>query len=64
VVRNSRNGELFCSFTPAVSPSALRAIRSTIRDLNIRRLTQRSLADIASKLNPLLSVRPEGSRVI
>ena len=38
VVRNSRNGELFCSFTPAVSPSALRAIRSTIRDLNIRRL--------------------------
>jgi RNA-directed DNA polymerase len=54
VVRNSRNGELFCSFTPAVSPSALKAIRSTVRDLNIRQLTQRSLADIASRLNPLL----------
>src|SRR6202045_2779935 len=55
VVRNSRNNELFCSFTPAVSPSALKAIRSTVRDLNIRQRTQRSLDDIARKLNPLLS---------
>src|SRR4030095_1056019 len=54
VVRNSRNGELFCSFTPAVSPSALKAIRSTVRDLNIPQLTQRARADIASRLNPLL----------
>src|ERR1700726_2780854 len=54
VVRSSRNNELFCSFTPAVSPSALKAIRSTVRDLNIRQLTQRSLDDIAKKLNPLL----------
>jgi RNA-directed DNA polymerase len=30
-VRSSRNNELFCSFTPAVSPSALKAIRSTVR---------------------------------
>ncbi len=54
VVRSSRNNELFCSFSPAVSPSALKAMRSTIRDLNIRQLTQRSLVDIACKLNPLL----------
>jgi len=54
VVRSSRNKELFCSFTPAVSPSALKAIRSTVRDLNIRRLTVRSLDDIAHVLNPLL----------
>ncbi len=54
VVRSSRNNELFCSFTPAVSPSALKAMRSTVRDLNIRQLTQRSLDDIARKLNPLL----------
>jgi RNA-directed DNA polymerase len=54
VVRSSRNSELFCSFTPAVSPSALKAIRATVRDLNIRQLTQRSLVDIARKLNPLL----------
>ena len=54
LVRSSRNNELFCSFTPAVSPSALKAIRSTVRDLNIRQLTQRSLDDVARQLNPLL----------
>jgi RNA-directed DNA polymerase len=53
-VRSSRNNELFCSFTPAVSPSALKTIRSMVRDLNIRQRTQRSLDDIASMLNPLL----------
>ncbi len=54
MVRSSRDNELFCSFTPAVSPSALKAIRSTVRDLNIRQQTQRSLDDIARMLNPLL----------
>ena len=53
-VRNSRSGEPFCSFTPAVSPSALKTMRSTIRGLNIRRLTVRSLDDISRALNPLL----------
>ena len=41
-------------FTPAVSSTALKAMRAAIRDLNIRRSTQVSLADIARKLNPLL----------
>jgi group II intron reverse transcriptase/maturase len=54
MVRSSRNNQLFCSFTPAVSPAALKAVRSTVRDLNIRQLTQRSLDEIAKKLNPLL----------
>jgi RNA-directed DNA polymerase len=54
VVKSSRNGELFCSFTPAVSPSSLKAIRSKVRDLNIRQITVRSLDDIARMLNPLL----------
>jgi group II intron reverse transcriptase/maturase len=54
MVRSSRNNELFCSFTPAVSPSALKAMRSTVRDLNIRQRTQRALDDIARMLNPLL----------
>jgi RNA-directed DNA polymerase len=53
-VRNSRSGEPFCSFTPAVSPTALKAMRSTVRDLSIRRLTVRSLDDISRVLNPLL----------
>src|SRR5271165_6088627 len=49
-------GTMNCSAAspPAVSPSALKAMRSTVRDLNIRQLTQRSLDDIARKLNPLL----------
>jgi hypothetical protein len=41
-------------FTPAVSPAALKTMRAAIRDLNIRRQTHVSLADIAQKLNPLL----------
>jgi hypothetical protein len=45
---------MFCGFNPAVSPSALKTMRSTIRDLNIRRQTQLSLADIARTLNPLV----------
>jgi RNA-directed DNA polymerase len=44
----------FCGFTPAVSTSAMKAMRQTIRDLNIRHQTQRSLQDIAQLLNPLL----------
>jgi RNA-directed DNA polymerase len=54
MVTSSRNGELFCSFTPAVSSSALKAMRATIRDLNIRQRTQMSLEEIAAELNPLL----------
>ena len=41
-------------FTPAVSPAALKAMRATIRDLKIRRQTQRTLGDVAQMLNPLL----------
>lgn len=50
----NRNGKLFCSFSPAVSPSAIKSMRETIRDLNIRRRTDASLADIARKVNPIL----------
>jgi RNA-directed DNA polymerase len=53
-VKSVRNNRLFCGFTPAVSVSALKAMRATIRELNIRRQTQRSLSDIAELLNPLL----------
>ena len=49
-----QSGQLICGFTPAVSPSALNTMRATIRDLDIRRGTQVSLADIARKINPLL----------
>jgi RNA-directed DNA polymerase len=53
-VKKSRDNSMFCGFNPAVSPSALKAMRSTVRDLNIRRQTQLSLADIARTLNPLV----------
>ena len=49
-----QNGRLFCGFTPAVSRSALKAMRATIRDLNIRQQTQMSLEEIARQINPLL----------
>ena len=54
LVKRARDNTLFCGFNPAVSVSALKAMRATIRELNIRRQTQLSLADIAQRLNPLL----------
>ncbi len=54
LVRRFRDNTLFGGFNPAVSPSAMKAMRATIRDLNLRRQTQLSLQDIARKLNPLL----------
>jgi len=54
LVKRARDNTLFCGFNPAVSVSALKAMRATIRELNIRRQTQLSLADIAPRLNPLL----------
>ncbi len=50
----SRNGRLFWGFNPAVSDSALKDMRTTIRDLHLRQQTQMSLEDIARQINPLL----------
>jgi group II intron reverse transcriptase/maturase len=54
LVERFRDKALFCGFNPAVSTSAMKAMRSAIRDLNIRHQTQLSLDDIARQLNPLL----------
>jgi group II intron reverse transcriptase/maturase len=54
LVQRFRDQALFCGFNPAVSASAMKATRGTIRDLNLRRQTQLSLQDIARQLNPLL----------
>ena len=51
---NSRTKQVFCNFLPATSQSALQSMRAKVRDLDIRRQTQVSLADIARRLNPLL----------
>ena len=51
----SRDNTLFCGFTPAVSPSALKAMRADDPGLEHPHVEQQlSLADIARQLNPLL----------
>src|SRR6516225_456656 len=52
--KNSQDASVFCSFLPGVSASALKSMRTAIRDLNLRRRTHVSMADIARQLNPLL----------
>ena len=47
LVRRFRDNKLFCGFNPAVSASAMKAMRKAIRDLDLRRQTQLSLQDIA-----------------
>ena len=54
LVRRLRDHSLFCGFNPAVSPSAMKAMRSTIWELKLRHQTQLSLQDIARQLNPLM----------
>jgi RNA-directed DNA polymerase len=54
LIRRHRDNTLFCGFNPAVSVSALKAMRSVIRDLKLRRQTQLSLQDLARQINPLL----------
>jgi RNA-directed DNA polymerase len=52
-VKGPRSQNLFCGFTPAVSKPALNAMRSTIRDLKLRKRTQVTFDDIARELNPI-----------
>jgi group II intron reverse transcriptase/maturase len=52
-VKGPRSQNLFCGFTPAVSKPALNAMRSTIRDLKLRKRTEVTLDDIARELNPM-----------
>jgi len=54
LVKCFRDNSLFCGFNPAVSSSAMKAMRSTIRELKLRHQTQLSLQAIARQLNPLL----------
>jgi hypothetical protein len=54
LVKNSRRGSLFWSFTPAASPAALTTMRQTIRKSNFRNRTQGTLEDVARELNPVL----------
>jgi len=53
-VRGRRSQKIFCGFTPAVSKSALNAMRETIRGLEIRTRTPVTLDEIAREINPLV----------
>jgi group II intron reverse transcriptase/maturase len=54
LVHNSRGNLLFCGYTPAVSASAMKTMRTTIRELELRHRTELSMADLARQINPLL----------
>jgi hypothetical protein len=47
LTRRSRDSALFWGFNPAVSASALKAMRATIRELDLRRRTHVSMGEIA-----------------
>lgn len=50
----NRKGQLFVSFSPAISKEALKSMRNLIRKSNLRNRADRSLDDLASSFNPVL----------
>ena len=52
-VKGPVSQRMFCGYTPAVSKPALNAMRSTIRNMKLRKRTQVTLDDIARELNPI-----------
>jgi len=55
LVENRKRKSLFISFTPAVSKSALKSMRTKIRQCNLRNRTDLSLEEIAHRFNPVLN---------
>jgi RNA-directed DNA polymerase len=53
-VKNSKNNQMFLSFTAAVSKPAIKAMRQKTRNQEFYRRTDLSLNDIAKKFNPVL----------
>lgn len=54
LVKNSKDGSIFASFNPAVSPRALKVMRQVIRSSNIRNRVELNLKDIAKIFNQIL----------
>jgi RNA-directed DNA polymerase len=52
---NSKSGERFTSFLPAISPQALKAKSERLREMRIHRRTDLSLDDLARWLNPIVT---------
>jgi group II intron reverse transcriptase/maturase len=53
--RRKRDGKLFTSFTPAISPQALKAKSERLRELRIHRQPDLTLDDLARWLNPIVA---------
>lgn len=53
-VKNRNTGNIFVNFTPAVSASALKAMRQTTRKWNFRNRSDLDLEDISRMYNPIL----------
>lgn len=54
LVKNSKRGIMFVSFTAAVASKALKSMRQTIRKRNLRNRTDLELKDISHIFNPIL----------
>jgi RNA-directed DNA polymerase len=54
LVRRSQDNTLFWGFNPAVSVSALKAMRAAMRELNLRHRTDLPMDEVARQINPLL----------
>ncbi len=52
---NSKSGQRFTSFLPAISPEALKAKSERLRELRIHTRTDLSLDDLARWLNPIIA---------
>ena len=52
---NGKSGVHFTSFSPAISPEALKAISARLRGMRIHRSTDLSLNDLARWLNPIVA---------
>jgi RNA-directed DNA polymerase len=52
---NGKTGAHFTSFSPAISPEALKAKNDRLRELRIHRQTNLSLDDLAEWLNPIIA---------
>lgn len=54
LVKKKSDNSLFLSFTPAVSKTALNAMKDKIRKQRYRKKTEMSLQEIAEECNPIL----------
>lgn len=52
--RRRKDGQLFVSFSPAISTKSLKKIYGTIREWELHRRTRSTLEDIAKEINPVL----------